>query len=166
MRFNMYADSHVEELIKKAREKGINVEDLIISALSREDPREGIRLRLALAERLMNEAEEYLRKGNAVQASEKAYKAAEEVVKALAEKFNLPEHQQAAREGRWHAYLLGKASNSLANKLGNWVSDGWSNAYFLHVWGFHEAKLDVGDLTSYMNRIREMLKEARRVLGD
>ena len=165
MCFNTYADSHVEDLIKKARERG-DVEDLIISALSREDPREGIRLRLALAERFMNEAEEYLRKGDAVQASEKAYKAAEEVVKALAEKFNLPEHQQAAREGRWYAYLLGKASNSLANKLGSWVSDGWSNAYFLHVWGFHEAKLDVGDLTSYMNRIREMLKEARRVLGD
>ncbi|MFP3400669.1 MAG: superfamily I DNA and RNA helicase and helicaseubunit, partial [Acidianus sp.] len=28
----------MEELIKKAEEKGINVEDLIISALSKEDP--------------------------------------------------------------------------------------------------------------------------------
>jgi hypothetical protein len=60
--------------------------------------------------------------------------------------------------------LLGKASNSLSVKLGNWVSDDWSNAYFLHVWGFHEAKLSVNDLTSYVNRIKEMLDEAKKIL--
>ncbi|BFI75696.1 PaREP1 family protein [Sulfurisphaera ohwakuensis] len=156
----------MEELIKKAEEKGIDVEDLIISALSKDDPKEGIKLRLMLAERFMNEVDEYLKKGDPIQASEKAYKVAEEVVKALSEKFNLPEHQQAVKEGRWYAYLLGKASNSLAIKLGSWVSDGWSNAYFLHVWGFHEAKLTVDDLTSYVRRIREMLNEAKKILTE
>jgi PaREP1/PaREP8 domain containing family protein len=64
----------MEELIRKAEEKGINVEDLIIFALSKEDPREGVKLRLILAEKYMTEAEEYLKKGDATQASEKAYK--------------------------------------------------------------------------------------------
>ena len=39
-------------------------------------------------------------KGDAVQASERAYRVAENVIKALAEKYNTPEHQQAVREGR------------------------------------------------------------------
>jgi hypothetical protein len=97
----------MEELIKKAEEKGIDVEDLIISAMSKEDPQG-----LELAKKYMAEAEEYLKKGDAVQASEKAYKVAEEVVKALSEKFNLQEYQQAVKEGRW--YTLGSAVSSLS----------------------------------------------------
>jgi hypothetical protein len=88
----------MEELIRKAEEKGINIEDLIIFALSKEDPQEGVKLRLTLAERYMAEAEEYLKKGDVIQASEKTYKVAEEIVKALAEKFNLSEYQQAVKE--------------------------------------------------------------------
>jgi len=83
----------MEELVKKAEEMGIDVEDLIITALSRKDPQEGIKLRLILARKYMAEAEEYLKRGDSAQASEKAYKVAEEVVKALSEKFNLPEYQ-------------------------------------------------------------------------
>ncbi|MEM1646181.1 MAG: PaREP1 family protein [Ignisphaera sp.] len=71
--------------------------------------------RLMLAERFMNEVDEYLKKGDPVQASEKAYKVAKEVVKALSEKFNLPEYQQAVKEGRWYTYL--KASSSLVIRL-------------------------------------------------
>ncbi len=48
----------------------------------------------------MQEAREYLEKSNAVQASEKLYRVAEECVKALAIKFNTPEAQEARREGR------------------------------------------------------------------
>jgi PaREP1/PaREP8 domain containing family protein len=114
----------------------------------------------------MAEAFKYLDKGDAVQASEKAYKAADEVVKALSEKFNLPEYQRAVKEGRWYIYTLGKASSTLSTKLGNWVLDRWSIAYFLHVWGFHEAKLTTSDITSYLNRVKEMLEEAKRVLNE
>ena len=156
----------MEELIKWAEEKGIDVEELILSALSRVDPKESIKLRIELAEKYMAEAFKYLSKGDAVQASEKAYKAAEGVVKALSEKFNLPEYQQAVKEGRWYTYTLGKASSTLSTKLGNWVLDGWSSAYFLHVWGFHEAKLTTSDITSYLNRVKEMLEEAKKVLNE
>ncbi|ADX84980.1 hypothetical protein SiRe_0911 [Sulfolobus islandicus REY15A] len=80
----------------------------------------------------MTEAEEYLKKGESVQASEKAYKVAKEAVKALAEKFNLPEYQQAVKEGRWYTYTLGSGSASLSKMLGEWVVNGWSSVYFLH----------------------------------
>ncbi len=95
-----------------AKERGIDVEDLIIGALSRIDPQEGLKVRMELAERYLAEMDEYLRKGDAVQASEKAYKAAEEVIKALAEKFNIPEYQEAVREGRWFTYLLTRAAGT------------------------------------------------------
>ncbi|MQL56243.1 PaREP1 family protein [Acidianus ambivalens] len=153
----------MEELIKKAEEKGIDVEDLIILALSKEDPSEGIKMRIELAKKYMNEAEEYLKKGDAVQASEKAYKAAEEVVKALAEKFNTQE--QALKEGRWYTYLLSKAANALSSTLGDKIIKGWSSAYLLHVWGFHEAKLGTKDITSYINAVKEMLEEAGKYLS-
>lgn len=126
----------MEELVKKVEEKGINVEDVLLGALSKVNPEESIRLRVQLAEKYMKELEDYMKKGDVVQASEKAYKVAEEIIKALTEKFKTPEYQQ---EGRWYTYTLGKTVNSLAKKLGEWVLDGWISAYFLHVWGFHQA---------------------------
>jgi Archaeal PaREP1/PaREP8 family. len=96
---------------------GIDVEDLTITAMSRKDPQKGIKLRLTLARKLMAEAEEYLKKGDPVRASEKAYEVAEEVIKALSERFNMLEYQQAVKEGRWYAYTLGSASASLSKTL-------------------------------------------------
>jgi Archaeal PaREP1/PaREP8 family. len=93
----------VEEIVKRLRERGIDVEDVLIAALARQDPQESVKLRISLAERYMAECEKYLKEGDPVQASEKAYKAAEEVVKALAEKFGVPELQTALKEGRWWA---------------------------------------------------------------
>ncbi len=69
----------------------------------------------------MAECEEYLRKGDPIQTSEKAYKVAEELVKALSEKFGLPEHDQASNENRWYTQWLVSASNKLAERLGSWV---------------------------------------------
>ncbi len=84
----------------------------------------------------MEEARQYIDKGDAVWAGEGAYKAAEECIKALAEKFNTPEYQEFVRVGVWYTYLLGMASKTLASQLGYWVVDGWNAAYDLHVWVF------------------------------
>ncbi|WP_243678837.1 PaREP1 family protein [Vulcanisaeta distributa] len=122
----------MEELIRVAEERGIDVEDLIINAIKSRsnDPSESIRIRLELARRYITEAREYMSKGDAVQASEKAYKAAEEVVKALAEKYGLPEYQQATREGGWYTHQLSSAVNKLSRTLGGWVLNGWSSATY------------------------------------
>ncbi|MFP3483701.1 MAG: PaREP1 family protein [Caldivirga sp.] len=84
----------------------------------------------------MAECHEYLDRGDPVHASERAYKATEEVIKALAEKFKTVEYQEALREGRWYTYLLSRVSKTLASQLGDWVLDGWNSAYGLHVWAF------------------------------
>ena len=153
----------MEELIKRAEDMGINVEDVLISLISRNDPKEEIKLRLELARKYMRECEEYLKNGDAAQASEKAYKVAEELIKALAEKFNLEEYQKALKEGRWYTYLLVSASSKLSQKLGDWVLSGWDAGYSLHVWGFHEAKLTVSDIISRVEKIRKMLEESEKL---
>ena len=153
----------MEELIKKAEEKGIDVEDLIILALSRLDPQDSINLRLELAKKYLSEAEDYLSKGDVVQSSEKAYKVAEEVVKALAEKFNLTEYQQALKENRWYTYSLANAAGRLASKLGDWVKEGWDSAYVLHVWGFHKGKLDIDNVKVRLQAVKRLLEEAMKV---
>jgi hypothetical protein len=60
----------VEEIVRRLEERGVGVNDLLLSALSKEDRRGSVRLRLGLAE-----AEECVRKRDAVQASEKDYRA-------------------------------------------------------------------------------------------
>ena len=148
----------MEELIRIAEEHGINVEDLIINAIrSRSnDPSESIRLRIELAEKFMAEAKEKLSKGDVMQASEKAYKAAEEVIKALAEKLNTKEYQSAMREGRWYAYYLSSVAS-----IYDWSRRGWSSAYVLHVWGFHENKLDLNSVREYIKDVEEMITKAK-----
>jgi hypothetical protein len=153
-----------EELIRKLKSKGIDVDDVLLDALSRKDPEESVKERLKLAERYLNEAKEYLQRGDPIQASEKAYKVAEELIKALSERFHTSEYEEFLEMGKWSTYLLGKASKSLSVKLGDWVINGWNSAFDLHVWGFHEAKYNVRDVEVGLRIIEEMFKEAKKVL--
>ncbi|BFH74760.1 hypothetical protein SJAV_27040 [Sulfurisphaera javensis] len=102
-----------------------------------------------------------MKKGDTVQASEKAYKVAEEIVKALAEKFNTLEYQQ---EGKWYAYTLGNVAYELSKTLGDWLNKGWVTAYYLHVWGFHEGKLK--DIEGYVKTVKEMYEKAKKILTE
>ncbi len=112
----------------------------------------------------MQEAREYLEKGNAVQASEKLYKVAEECVKALATKFNIPEAQEAHREGKWWTKLLSKAAKTLTTKLNEpTINRGWSIAYDLHVWGFHEAALTIDQVKASLPDIEQLLKKTQQL---
>ena len=156
----------MEKLIRMAAERGINVEDLIISAIRNvsNDPTEVIRLRLELAKAYLSEAKEYVSRGDAIQASERAHRAAENIVKALAEKYNTLEYQQAIKESRWHIHLLIKAVTTLSNKLGRWMLIGWASAFLLYDMGFHEAKLTVDAITSYIDEVKKMVGEAEKVL--
>jgi hypothetical protein len=128
----------LEEVIRKLEEKGVDVTEALLDILSREDPEDSSKERISLAERYMQGSKEYAEKDDVVQALEKAYRVAEEVVKALAEKFKTGEYEEFLKEGRWYTYLLGKASKTLSKKLGYWVLDRWNASSDLHVWGLHE----------------------------
>ncbi|WP_291766409.1 PaREP1 family protein [Caldivirga sp. UBA161] len=151
----------MEELIRIAEEHGIDIEDLIIIAIRNRsnDPSESIRLRIELAEKFITEAKERLNASDVMQASEKAYKAAEEIIKALAEKLNTKEYQLAIREGRWYTYYLSSVAS-----IYDWSRRGWSSAYLLHVWGFHENRLDSNSVREYIKDVEEMIIKAKEEL--
>jgi len=119
--------------------------------------------RVELAEKYLAEAKEYLAKGDAVQASEKLYKVVEECIKALAQRYDTPEHREAAKEGRWWAQLLGKAARRLARELSEpRITDAWSRAYDVHVWGFHEAKYTVEDVKEDVGYVEWLLNYVKQ----
>ena len=154
----------MEELIRKLIERGINVNDLLLDALSVKDPEESSKERLKIAEDYLKECEEHINKEDPVQASENAYKAAEEIIKALAERFRIKEYESFLIEGRWYTYLLSMASKTLSKNLGDWVIDGWNSAYDLHVWGFHEGKLNLDYVKVGVEKVKKMLNEAKKIL--
>jgi len=80
----------VERRLKEESERrGASEEEIVIEALLKTlseplNPDERVELHLKLSERYMDEAEEFLRRGEYAQASEKAWEAVSQVVKALA----------------------------------------------------------------------------------
>lgn len=123
--------------------------------------------RAAGLRRMLEEALELLRKGDAVQGAEKLYKVAEDAVKALSELRGLPEHEEAARKGRWQARLLHEAARRLAEIYGGEVLDAWEAAYEFHVEGFHEERLApdyvMGEAYKVEGLVRLVEEEARRL---
>ena len=54
----------MEELIRKAEEMGIDVEGVLVALISKNDPKEEVRLRLELAKKYMTECDKYLKEGD------------------------------------------------------------------------------------------------------
>jgi plasmid stabilization system protein ParE len=130
------------------------------------DPSLTSEARVVLAERYLGEAREYIDKRDAVQASEKLYRAVEECVRVLAETLDTPEAQEARKNGRWFTWLLGKAARSVADRLGRpEIVETWALAYDIHVWGFHEAKYSIGRVMVGLKYVEQLLNLTRRVLG-
>ncbi len=156
-------------LYERVKEKGFDLVDLLLLSLSERlglDPSDEAGFRLELAERYLEEARMYVEKGDPVQSSEKLYKVAEECVKALAVKFNIPEVHEARREGRWWAKLLSRAAKTLSLKLEEpLINVGWSVAYDLHVWGFHEAALGIEHVKLGLPHIERLLERTRELLS-
>ncbi len=85
----------------------------------------------------VDEFYEYVQRGDAVQASEKIYRAAEEFVKLMAELKDIPEAREANFAGRWTRGLLFSASEKLD------LTSIFDTADVLHVEGFHERSMSL-----------------------
>ncbi len=119
--------------------------------------------RVKLIENLFSEAVTYVEKGDAIQSSEKLYKAAEESIKALAKQFDLEEFKASEEEGRWTAMLFEKAVGKLVERLGMDVEQAWDSANYLHIWGFHETRLDAEDVKRRIPVIRRLVELTKKV---
>jgi hypothetical protein len=153
-----------EKLVKEIEKRGLSIVDLVVSTLGKDvDPKAIIGARIELAEKSLAEAKEYLEKGDAVQASEKMYKAVEECIKVLTQHYNTPEYQVTVKEGRWWTQLLGKAARGLSRMLSEpKITDAWARAYDDHIWGFHEAKYGVEDVRDDVELVNWLLNYVKQ----
>ena len=102
-----------------------------------------------------------------VQASEKLYKAAEEAVKALAIHYNLGDILEVVgKRGRWTVTELDKVVRRLYKVVGKWLKDSWESANYLHIWGFHEAKLDQEAVKSDLPDIERVVMEVKKIISE
>lgn len=152
------------KLYEKAREKGVDVESLILDSLIRGlelDPGEEASIHVEVAEKAFKSGGELLSKGDVVQASEKLYKTAEECIKALSLAMGLEEAGEAKAKGRWTLRLLDSAARKLAERINENILHAWDSAYYLHVEGFHEARLDLDSVRARAKLIEKLLEAAR-----
>lgn len=118
-----------KKLKEEAEKKGISEEEIIVEAISKAldeplDPDELVEVHLKLLEKYMNEAEDFLKKGDYVQASEKVWKAAAQAVKALAAK--------DGREIRSHRELNEEVSRISRETGDDEIRALWQSATALH----------------------------------
>lgn len=146
-----------EALLKEVKKRGIDVVDVLSKALGI-DPPGRASAHLELAMRFLSEGKALVDK-DPVQASEKLYKAAEEAVKAIAIAAGLDEAERAEEQGRWTVTLLFTAVDKIAKREGEEFKLWWKSAWFLHVEGFHEARLtaeQIRDEVKYVEKILEI----------
>ena len=156
-----------EKLVKKALKRGIDIEKEVLDYLIRSpnlDPEDEIDLHIELAEKYLDEGKKLIEK-DPIQASEKLYKAAEEIVKALTIHFNLAEILTKTRSrGGWTVTDIDKAVKEISDRIGLWFLDSWDHAWILHVWGFHEGKMDKESIKVRLPRIEKMVKEGLKII--
>jgi len=154
-------------LVDELRKRGFSVEDIVIDALLKAldaDPTTAAEIRLDIARRYLEEGEALADK-DPVQASEKLYKACEEAIKALAIYNRLSEILAKVEEkGRWTVTEFEKAVEILSDMIGEWILASWDVAWTLHVWGFHEAKLDSEAVRRRAKQIRKLIMELERII--
>jgi len=155
-------------LLEELERRGFDAESFIVDLLAKSlslDLRVAVESHLELASRYFEEGR-VLADKDPIQASEKLYKAAEEAVKALAMHFNLSDIlEDVEKMSRWTAAELDKAVRRISQKLGKWFRSSWDAAWALHVWGFHEAKLDSGSVKERLEEVGRIIVEARKIAG-
>ncbi len=98
------------------------------------------------------------------------YKAVEECIKALTIYYSEKEEklkeilERVKKRGRWTVTDLEKAVQILTKHI-NMLRIVWDSANYLHVWGFHEAKLDTEDVKARLPGIEELVERVESMLG-
>jgi hypothetical protein len=156
-----------KRVVDELEKRGLDVEDFMLRLLSRElnlDPEIVAEARLELAEKYFADGKELVDK-DPVQASEKLYKVAEECVKALAIYYNLEDIlRNVEKRGRWTVTDLEKAVKEISKRVDEPFISYWDHAWVLHVWGFHEAKLDSESVKMRIKYVESMLEKTRKIL--
>jgi len=82
----------------------------------------------------------------------------------MSKALKLKEAREARSRGRWTLKLLDNAVLNLSERVSREIHDDWDHAYFLHVEGFHEARLDIKHVEARLKYIKELLEMAKRIV--
>jgi len=158
--FDILSKGLFEKLREEALKKDTSMEELIVEILSKAlnhtlDPSEKVELHLKLAEKFLREAEEFLAKGDYVQASEKGWGVAAQIVKAVAAKENL--------ELRSHASLW-EYLDKLAEKIQDvelrrlwWIANSLHQNFYENWMTPRDVKYAVEDVKKFMEKLLKLL---------
>lgn len=149
----------LKALEKRSESEGKAVEELISEAVFKQlniaDPEARTELHLKLCEKYMHEAEGFLANKDYVQASEKAWGAASQIIKAVAAK--------EGKELRSHAALW-EYTDGLAEKLGDLeLRHLWRTANALHQ-NFYENWMPPREVELSVKDIKNLLEKLRKAI--
>jgi len=143
-----------------ATSSGVDVEELVVETLARAlnvplDPQDMVEFHLKLCEKYLVEAEELLKRGDYVQASEKGWGAAAQVVKAIAAK----EGRRILSHGELHREVVrvAKALND------DEIRRLWQSAIALHQ-NFYENWLPQEMVERNIEDVKKLIEKLKRLL--
>jgi hypothetical protein len=151
----------VEERLREEAERlGVSEEELVLEALSKMfnepiDPESRVEMHLKLCEKYLRGAEDFLAKGDYVQASEKAWGAASQMVKALA--------ARRGREIRSHGDLHRFVAELSREKGDREIITLWFSASSLHQ-NFYEEWLPEEAVRGGVENVKSFIEKLRRLL--
>ena len=151
----------IEKKLKEEAERaGISEEELMIEALSKFlnetlDPETKAEIHLKLSEKYLRDAEKFLIKKDFIQASEKAWGAAAQIVKALAAK--------EGKELRSHGELLRYVAELSKEKDDKEIMKYWFSATSLHQ-NFYENWFPEEAVRSAMEDVKNFIEKLKKFL--
>jgi len=149
-----------DRLREEARRLNVSIEELVVDAVLKTlnislDPNDMVEFHLRLCEKFLSEAEEFLARGDYVQASEKGWGAAAQIVKALAAK--------EGRELRSHGELHKEVVKIIKELGDDELRHLWQSAISLHQ-NFYEGWLpkelvekNIEDIKKFVEKLRKYL---------
>ncbi len=155
-----------EEKIRSWEEAGYDYRQIVVEALRhflKVKPSEASRAHVFVAEDLLEEGKMLIDKAPLL-AAEKLYRASEEMVKALAEGFELKIINIVAKKGKWELVDLEEALSELSKRYGNELKELWEYAWKLHE-GFLEGKITKEEVLDMLPKIIEFYERAKELLG-
>ena len=73
-------------------------------------------------------------------------------------------HNKVDEKDRRTVAELEKAVGAISERLGKWFRVAWDEANYLHVWGFHEAKLDANAIKVRQSNIEKIIENAQEII--
>jgi len=149
-----------ERLLEEARKRDMSVEEFIAESLLKVlnislDPSDKVELHLKLCEKYLREAEDFLSKKDYVQASEKGWGAAAQIVKALAAK----EGKELKSHGELHKEVIRIVKETGDDEIRLL----WQSAIALHQ-NFYENWLPLEMVEKNIGDIKKLVEKLKKLL--